>query len=158
MRKIDSLFEEYGQSHQNKLNKRIHWICVPAIFWSLVGILYSIPTPSIGNSTELLQPLNWAILALILVLVYYIRLSPALAIGMLVFSLLCLKSAEQLINLFPFALWKFASAIFVLAWAGQFYGHKVEGKKPSFLKDLQFLLIGPAWLLHFIYIKLGLKY
>jgi uncharacterized membrane protein YGL010W len=37
--------------------------------------------------------------------------------------------------------------IFVVAWVGQFYGHHIEGKKPSFLKDLQFLLIGPAWVL-----------
>jgi len=48
--------------------------------------------------------------------------------------------------------------IFVIAWIGQFIGHKIEGKKPSFLEDLQFLLIGPAWLLHFIYKKLGIVY
>ena len=49
-------------------------------------------------------------------------------------------------------------AVFVLAWAGQFVGHKIEGKKPSFLKDLQFLLVGPMWLMHFIYRKLGIAY
>jgi uncharacterized membrane protein YGL010W len=58
----------------------------------------------------------------------------------------------------PFALWKTALGIFVLAWLGQFYGHKIEGKKPSFIKDLQFLLIGPAWLLGFVYQRLGIKY
>ena len=42
-------------------------------------------------------------------------------------------------------LWQLSLGIFVLAWIGQFYGHKVEGKKPSFFKDLQFLLIGPLW-------------
>ena len=35
--------------------------------------------------------------------------------------------------------------LFVIAWVGQFYGHKIEGKKPSFFDDLQFLLIGPLW-------------
>ena len=48
--------------------------------------------------------------------------------------------------------------IFVIAWIGQFIGHKIEGKKPSFFEDIQFLLIGPAWLLSFIYNKLGIKY
>ena len=48
--------------------------------------------------------------------------------------------------------------IFVLAWIGQFAGHKIEGEKPSFFEDLQFLLIGPAWLLSFIYNKIGIKY
>jgi uncharacterized membrane protein YGL010W len=56
------------------------------------------------------------------------------------------------------SLWIIALVIFVAAWAGQFYGHKVEGKKPSFLKDLQFLLIGPAWLMHFLFEKWGIKY
>lgn len=40
------------------------------------------------------------------------------------------------------------SAIFVVAWIAQFYGHHVEGKKPSFFADLQFLMIGPLWLLY----------
>jgi uncharacterized membrane protein YGL010W len=56
------------------------------------------------------------------------------------------------------SLWIIALVIFVAAWAGQFYGHKVEGKKPSFLKDLQFLLIGPAWLMHFLFEKWGVNY
>ena len=49
-------------------------------------------------------------------------------------------------------------AIFVLAWIGQFIGHKIEGEKPSFFEDLQFLLIGPDWLLGAIYQKLGIRY
>ncbi len=48
--------------------------------------------------------------------------------------------------------------IFVVSSAFQFIGHKVEGKKPSFLKDVEFLLIGPAWLMHFVYKKIGLPY
>ena len=48
--------------------------------------------------------------------------------------------------------------VFILAWIGQFIGHKIEGKKPSFFEDIQFLLIGPAWLLSFIYKKLGIKF
>jgi uncharacterized membrane protein YGL010W len=41
---------------------------------------------------------------------------------------------------------------------GQFIGHKIEGKKPSFFKDILFLLIGPLWLLSFIYKKVGISY
>ena len=47
---------------------------------------------------------------------------------------------------------------FIIAWVGQFIGHKIEGQKPSFFEDLQFLLIGPAWLISFIYKKIGIKY
>jgi uncharacterized membrane protein YGL010W len=48
--------------------------------------------------------------------------------------------------------------IFILAWVGQFIGHKIEGMKPSFFQDLQFLLVGPMWLMHFVFKKLGLRY
>jgi uncharacterized membrane protein YGL010W len=58
----------------------------------------------------------------------------------------------------PWPLWQIAAVLFVLAWIGQFIGHKIEGKKPSFFKDLQFLLIGPAWLMSFVYRSAGLPY
>ena len=50
----------------------------------------------------------------------------------------------------------FCGVLFVLAWVGQFIGHKIEGKKPSFFEDLQFLLVGPVWLLRFVYERMGL--
>lgn len=51
----------------------------------------------------------------------------------------------------PIRLWLLSVIVFVIAWIGQFVGHQIEGKKPSFFKDLQFLLIGPLWLLAFVY-------
>jgi uncharacterized membrane protein YGL010W len=50
-----------------------------------------------------------------------------------------------------------AFGIFVLAWIGQFIGHKIEGAKPSFLKDIQFLLIGPAWLMNHVFQRFGIS-
>lgn len=159
MRKIDLLLEEYGDSHQNHTNKLIHWLCVPAIFFSVVGLIFSIP------SEVLLEPLsflgdfaNWATVSLLLILIYYISLSVPLSLGMLFFSALCLALANFLDIAFPGKLWAISIGIFVIAWIIQFVGHKIEGKKPSFFKDLQFLLVGPAWLMHFIYKKIGVNY
>lgn len=162
MRRIDQLLEEYGSSHQNKTNKLIHWICVPLIFLSVVGFIWSIPslfleeilTPGTGSNPFA----NWATVLLVVVIAYYITLSVSLAIGMAVFSTLCLFIVRQVEALNVAPVWLVFLVVFVLAWIGQFYGHKLEGKKPSFLKDLQFLLIGPAWLLHFIYKKLDIPY
>lgn len=159
MRKIDELLYEYGLSHQNETNKTIHWICVPAIFFSIVGLIYSIPSdflsglmPFLGNFA------NWATLILVVVLFYYVSLSPPLALGMFFFSAVCLALANLIDLVSNTPLWAISVGIFLVAWIFQFWGHKIEGKKPSFLKDLQFLLIGPAWLMHFIYKKLGLGY
>lgn len=159
MRKIDALLSEYGESHQNVTNKTIHWVCVPLIFFSLVGLVASIPSGFVQQAMGEGNPYaNWATVLLVITIIYYVSLSISLSIGMAIFALVCLTIVNVLnqINIAP--LWMICLIIFVVAWIGQFYGHKVEGKKPSFFKDIQFLLIGPAWLMHFIYKKTGIPY
>jgi len=159
MRRIDELLSEYGESHQDETNKAIHWICVPLIFFSIVGLLASIPSDIVQKFLGPGNPYaNWAGVALILVIVYYVSLSIPLSIGMMLFGVLCLMLTNIIARLNFAPLWLVSLAIFLVAWIGQFYGHKVEGKKPSFLKDVQFLLIGPAWLMHFVYKRLGIPY
>jgi len=152
IRLVDRFLEEYGESHQNRTNKIIHWFCVPVIFWTVVALLWAVPSP------EWMGGLNWAMVILGLTTVYYAYLSFPLAIGMVAFSLACMASVMQYLTLTDFPLWQFALIVFVVAWIGQFIGHAIEGKKPSFVKDLQFLLIGPAWLMHFIYRQTGIRY
>ncbi len=157
MRKIDLLLSEYGESHRNVTNKMIHWICVPLIFFSVIGLIASIPSGLVQSILGENPYANWATIVLVLAIAYYSTLSITLTIGMMLFSALCLYVA-RLIAETSTPLWAASLFIFVVAWIGQFYGHKVEGKKPSFLKDLQFLMIGPVWLMHFIYKKLGIPY
>ena len=153
MRTMQSLLAEYGESHQNPTNKLVHWFCVPTIVFSVVGLLYGV---KFGTVSLLgLQP-NLATVVLMLTLVYYVRLSPSLAVGFLLFALVCLYLCG-LIEQSGVPLWKVCIGLFVAAWIVQFWGHKVEGKKPSFLKDVEFLMIGPAWLLSFIYGRLGIR-
>ena len=95
---------------------------------------------------------------MVLVLVYYLRLSWSLAVGMFLLVGLFSYCAHCLDKWMGASLWILALALFFLAWVGQFYGHRIEAQKPSFYKDLQFLLIGPAWLMHFVYKRLGLRY
>ncbi|WP_348797057.1 DUF962 domain-containing protein [Flavobacterium adhaerens] len=153
MKTLNQWFEEYSVSHQNPKNKAIHYICVPAIFFSIVGLLMSIPSTILNKTLQLNHPIieNWATITLLFVLFFYVRLSIIMAIKITFFAILCL-----ILNFYIgqyLTLWKFSITLFILAWFGQFYGHKIEGKKPSFLKDLQFLLIGPAWVLQNLFSK-----
>jgi uncharacterized membrane protein YGL010W len=153
MKTINQWLAEYGESHQNPTNKTVHWICVPLIFFSIVGLLFSLKLPffSLGEMQG-----NVALVVLFLTLVYYFTLSKSLTVGLFLFTSLCVYLC-YLIEQSDFApLWQVSITVFVLAWIGQFWGHKVEGKKPSFLKDIQFLMIGPAWLMSFIYQRLGI--
>ena len=152
----DQWFAEYGECHHNSTNELIHWICIPAIMLSLLGLLWSIPMPASWGDTAVY--VNAATLFVVISLIFYFRLSPALAAGMLAITVvfLALIIGYDKIGLTP--VWAAAVTIFVVAWILQFVGHKIEGKKPAFFQDLQFLLIGPLWLLGFIYRRVGIPY
>ena len=154
-RRIHALLDEYGESHQNPTNKAVHWVCVPVIVWTVMVFVYAIPQPGFMAA---IGWLNWLTLALALSLLYYVILSPTLAVGFALYAGLCYWLTLALDAATDTPVWQIGAVIFVLAWVGQFWGHKVEGKKPSFFEDIQYLMIGPAWIMGFLYRKWGIKY
>jgi len=134
---LQSWLADYAVSHQHPINKKIHWLCVPTIFASSLGM---------GMSWQA----AFTLVLIALVMLFYLRLSTQLFIAMGMFVLFCLAA----IAILPFG-FKFYFGVFVVAWIGQFVGHKIEGKKPSFFEDLQFLLIGPAWVANSLSEKLA---
>ena len=156
-RNIHQWVSSYGESHQNPTNKKIHWVCVPFIMLTLLGLLSLVKFNISLN--ENVYELNLSYMLIILALIFYLRLSISISIGMLLISALSLFCIYQLKEILSESnLFFVYIGIFIVAWMGQFIGHKIEGQKPSFFEDLQFLLIGPAWLLSFIYKKIGIKY
>ncbi|TZF83219.1 DUF962 domain-containing protein [Pedobacter sp. BS3] len=161
-RPIDTYFEQYAAAHQHPVNKLIHWICVPMIVFSLFGLVWAIPFPHLDFLGRYNGFINWASFLLAAVVYYYYRLSPVLSYIMLIFLMVASAGIVGLEKLhenqgWP-PMWISCLIIFALSWIGQFAGHKIEGKKPSFFDDLRFLLIGPLWLLHFIFKRLGIRY
>ena len=153
MKTMQDWLDAYAVSHQNKTNKAIHFVCVPLIVFSVVGLIMSIPN---GLLKELLDTssdviANWAVVLLGPIMFFYLRLSIKMGVLILGFLALCIFGNTQLASYF--SLWQVSLGIFVVAWIGQFYGHKLEGEKPSFFDDLKFLLIGPAWILDDIFFK-----
>lgn len=145
MKTAQDWFNEYAVSHQNPTNKIVHYICVPLIFFSVIGLFMTIPTGIIEATLGLYNPLieNWAVVVSLVISIFYLRLGFWYFLQMLFFILLAIVGNYWLGNNLDLL---YASlSIFVVAWIGQFWGHKVEGAKPSFIKDLQFLLIGPLW-------------
>ena len=152
MRKINIWLNKYAESHQNSTNKLIHWFCVPLITFTLLGIL-SFVKFSIVNYN-----INLSIFLFIFAILFYLRLSISLTLGMSIFAGILILIINKLSLIFTTKeLLIFYISVFIISWIGQFIGHKIEGKKPSFLEDLKFLLIGPAWLLSFIYKKLNIR-
>jgi len=140
-RTVDRLFDRYGGYHRHPVNKAIHWICVPLIVWSVLGMLWS-ASPA------------FAWIAIGASLVFYAWLSLPLAFGM---AALTVAMVHALAALGERTL-AVSAAVFVAAWIGQFIGHAIERSRPSFTEDLRSFLVGPAWLLGFVYRRFGIGY
>lgn len=141
-RQVEALLAKYAESHLNPTNEVIHFICIPAIVFSFLGLIWAA------------HPLA-ALAVTMLSLAYYFRLSVAFAFGMLLMS----GAMLWILSVLPQdQIWKLSLAVFVIAWIGQFIGHKIEGRKPSFFDDLRFLLIGPLFVLGFLYRRFHIGY
>ncbi|MGA9334867.1 MAG: Mpo1-like protein [Rudaea sp.] len=153
-REVDRWLGNYSQDHRSPTNILIHWICVPLILWTAIALLWVVPVPAVLGRAGL-----WAGVAMFFAWTFYMRLSRPLGFGMLVaFVVLGLITEAAYRFLGPRDLMWLSIVVFVLAWIAQFVGHKIEGKKPSFLTDLAYLLIGPAWIVAKIMRKLGVAY
>jgi uncharacterized membrane protein YGL010W len=140
-RKVDALLEHYGGSHRNPRNEVIHFIAIPLIMLSLLGLMSAV------------HPwLPYAFVAASLV--YYARLSVVFLLTMLVVSAAMLA----IVHAMGSRALVISAAIFVLAWIAQFVGHKIEGKKPSFFEDLQYLWVGPLFVLSKLFLRLGIRW
>jgi uncharacterized membrane protein YGL010W len=140
-RKIDTLLAHYGSSHLNPTNEIIHFVAIPLIMLSIVGLMYA------------LHP--WVAYAFMAAsMVYYARLSIIFLVAMVVWGALLF----WVITLMGDKVWQTSLIIFVGAWIIQFIGHKIEGKKPSFFEDIQYLWVGPLFVLSKLFEKLGIKW
>lgn len=152
-RPIDRWFANYSADHLNATNQKIHFVAVPLILWTVTALLWCIPVPGTLFSAGF-----WAAIAAFAAWMFYYRASRPLGFGMLAVLVALLWFNRWLhATLGTAQMLQVAVAVFVLAWIAQFIGHKIEGKKPSFLTDLVYLLIGPAWILGKVYRKLGWK-
>ncbi|WOI35658.1 Mpo1-like protein [Alteromonas sp. CI.11.F.A3] len=140
MRTIEKLLLQYNESHQNKTNVLIHAIAVPSIYFVTLGLIWAIPVPDFIADFNV----TWAHVLAIPILFYYFKLSGPIGAAMTLLTIVCFGGIN-LIAYYGLNVWLFCLSLFVVMWILQFIGHKIEGKKPSFLEDLRFLLVGPAW-------------
>lgn len=149
MRTLTEFLDAYAESHQNPSNQIIHMICVPAIFFATLALLWLVPLGRLipGLPAESAIWVNAATVLMPAAALIYLRLS----VGSLLIGGAWTAISVALIVLIQQAglpLFAIAALIWVLAWAVQFYGHHLEGAKPSFADDLIFLLIGPLFVQH----------
>jgi uncharacterized membrane protein YGL010W len=129
--KLGDLFQDYEAYHRSRGNKICHYVGIPLIVFTLVGLLREVGWGG----------LDLALLAGGGVCLYYLSLSLRLAAGMAVFLAFSYVAGPQI----PMGL--HVAGLF-LGWAFQFIGHYVyEKRSPAFYKNLLHLLVGPLWVL-----------
>jgi uncharacterized membrane protein YGL010W len=140
-RRVDQLLAHYGESHRNPRNERIHFVAIPLIMLSLVGLLYAA------------HP--WVAYAFVAAsMVYYARLSAVFLVAMALLSV----AALALVHAMGARVLPICAGIFIAAWIAQFVGHRIEGRKPSFFEDLQYLWVGPLFVLSKLFERLGIRW
>lgn len=145
-RKLQWWLDEYSKSHRNPINKTIHYFCVPIIVTSLMGLLMNIP-----QTNYLPKNFNCCLLVIFFSLIFYASISLRHTIYMTLFFLFCYSVNITMTEVLGQKLFLYSCILmFVVSWILQFIGHVIEGKKPSFLRDIQFLLIGPLWIMDHI--------
>lgn len=147
MRNLQEYLDEYGASHRNPTNQIIHFVCVPAIFFSTLGLFWLIPVGRWpGLEAGVAEWVNGATLLGAISALFYLKMSlGSLAMMVLWFAvsvagILAIESAGWPV------LWV-CVAIWVAAWVVQLVGHQIEGAKPSFFKEIEFLLVGPLFVM-----------
>lgn len=140
-RRVDQRLAHYEESHRHPTNERIHFVAIPLIMLSLLGLLFAA------------HP--WAAYTFAAAsMVYYVRLSAVFLLAMAALSIIGLA----LVHAMGEHVLIISAAIFVGAWIAQFVGHKLEGRKPSFFEDLQYLWVGPIFVLSKLFLKLGIRW
>jgi uncharacterized membrane protein YGL010W len=140
-RRVDQLLAHYAQSHRHPVNESIHLVAIPLIMLSLLGLLFAVhPWLAYGFVAASM--------------VYYLRLSGVFLASMALVSLAMLG----LVHAMGEHLLASSCAIFAAGWTAQFVGHRLEGRKPSFLEDLQYLWVGPIFVVSKLFLKLGIRW
>ncbi len=159
-KKVDILLDEYTAVHQHPSNKLIHFVCIPLIILGILGLAWSIPFPHLAFLGRYNGFLNWASFVIAFSGYYYYRLSPvfsyAVILAVFLMALIIVQLEKWTMAGGP-AIWLVCTVVLILAGIAQFIGYKIEGKRVSFMQHARFLMIGPLWILKFLWIKMGLK-
>ncbi|MEK6806203.1 MAG: Mpo1-like protein [Pseudomonadota bacterium] len=144
---------EYGKSHRNPTNQKIHFVCVPAILISTLALGWLLNLGLVLD-TPWARWINLATVGGLLTIPFYLRMGARALLAMTGFFALalgCILAVESS----GLPLWAVAAAVWIAAWAVQLIGHNIEGAKPSFSDDMKFLLIGPLFVLDEWGVNLG---
>lgn len=146
--KIDRLFEEYEESHRNRINLIIHWIFEPLAVWALLATIHASAFPFNGAM----------LLITLMLLIYFALLSMRLTLSLGLIAIIFISAIFLLDAIMQSAIVYLSMPLFIVSWISLIVGHRIEGNWPSVFNNPHLIFIGPAWLIARVYRRFGIKY
>ncbi len=124
-------FEDYEKYHRHPANKKTHYVGVPLIMLSVLGL---------AGLVTITPEINLAMIAFVLVSAWAIKLDMR-------FGFLFALAAFPFYWLGLRLSWQLNVALFVIGWIFQLVGHyKYEKKSPALMTNVLQTFIGPMWI------------
>ena len=155
MNETDGWLRRYEETHSDLTNPVVYWAAVPMVVLGTVGLLWSLPIPDAFY--EISPLMNWGTAFLMAAAVYYFIISVSLAIGMLPF-VIGVAGINMWLDGSDFSLLRVSIVLLLAGIIGLWLGHRNQGGIRPVLDDLQFMMIGPAWLLSVLYKRIGIPF
>jgi hypothetical protein len=153
MSEVQSWLTEFGERQAQARFPAVYWLSLLLLLIGTVALLWSLPVPEAFR--EISPALNWGTAFLMAAAVYYFIISLPLGSGMILFVLGVAAVQTWLAGLsVPLAYT--GSVITGVATAGLFFGHYGTGGIFAVLRDIQLVMIAPAWALSRVYRRLGI--
>lgn len=155
MNETDGWLHRYEETHSDLTNPAVYWAAVPMVVLGTVGLLWSLPIPD--AFFEISPLMNWGTAFLMATAVYYFIISVSLAIGMLPF-IIGVAGINMWLDGSDFSLLRVSIGLLLAGIIGLWLGHRNQNSIRPVLDDLQFMMIGPAWLLSVLYKRIGIPF
>lgn len=151
MLRLTGVLASYGRFHRDPRNRLTHYFGVPVIIYAVL-IPLALHTNIVSGVPLRLDRIVVALAAVGYVsLDLWLGLSLTLALGLLA------GGAEATCALGSSPALATAAAVFVLGWALQLLGHRLEGNRPALLTNLVQILVAPLFLTAELGFALGLR-
>ena len=155
MTETDRWLSDYGESHRDIRFAAIYWVAVLTLVLGTVGMLWSLPVPV--EFARISPVLNWGSTFLMAAVVYYFIISMPLAIGMLPF-IFGVAAVQVWLAESPYSLIRVSAGLFAASLIGLYLGQHASGGVRAVFRDIQLMMIAPAWLLSVLYRRFGIPY
>jgi len=155
MRDAENWFQHYAAHQREPTLRSLHWLTVPCLALSVIGLLWSLPVPAVF--ARISPAMNWGSAFAMAAIVYYFIMSIPLGVGMTAMLAMMLAAVHWLDGLPP-PLWATSTLLLGGALVLGRAGRRQPGGRGGMLRDLHLLMIGPAWLLARLYRRLGIPY